>query len=179
MIESVGGCYRVGKQKGASTLEFAFVITLILFPLIFGIIDFSRAMYAYHWVSNASREGARWASVRGTNCTVLTGGCPAAASDVAIYVRSTKAPGMYSVACNGGSNNPGCIAVTTTWVNTNTGGLSGPDCTNGGADPVNQTPGCIVKVQVNYIYPFSLPFLGPETGQTLNLQATSQLVVSQ
>ena len=53
-------------QQGASSLEFAFVLILILFPLMFGIIDFSRALYAYHWVSYAAREGSRWASVRGT-----------------------------------------------------------------------------------------------------------------
>jgi len=171
------------KERGASTLEFAFVITLILFPLMFGIIDFSRALYAYHWVSNAAREGTRWASVRGANCPTanpLPGGCPAdlAGANVKTYVQSIKAPGMYSTACNGGGNNAGCITTTTTYVNTNVGGLTGPDCTSGGNLPLN-TPGCIVKVQVTYTFPFSLPFLGNQTGHTLSLQSTSQMVISQ
>lgn len=180
MIESIATRYRAEKQRGASTLEFAFVITLILFPLVFGIIDFSRAMYAYHWVSYAAREGSRWASVRGSSCTLLSGGCPADIPGVNVqaYVQSIKAPGMYSVACNGGNTNPGCIYVTQQMLNTNTGGLSGPDCTSGGDVPIN-SPGCIVKVQVNYIFPFSLPFLGPESGRTLNLMAASQMVISQ
>ena len=57
MFESIRSRNVQSKQRGASALEFAFVIVLILFPLIFGIIDFSRALYAYHWVSYAAREG--------------------------------------------------------------------------------------------------------------------------
>jgi hypothetical protein len=85
---------------------------------------------------------------------------------------------MYGVACNVSSNNAGCISAATTWVNTNANGLTGPDCTDGGNLPA-KSPGCIVQVQVKYVFAFSLPFLGPETGHTLTLQSTSQMVISQ
>ncbi len=41
-------------------------LTLVLFfMLLFGIVGFGRAMWAYSWVSHAAREATRWASVRG------------------------------------------------------------------------------------------------------------------
>jgi TadE-like protein len=175
MLQLTANRNNLSKQRGASTLEFAFVLTLILFPLMFGVIDFSRALYAYHWVAYAAREGTRWASVRGSSCTLLSGGCPALAADGQTFVQSMKAPGMYSVACNGGNTNTGCISATTTWSGK---GGDGTDCTTGGTYPTNSA-GCIVKVQVNYVFGFSLPFLNSVTGKTMNLQSTSQMVISQ
>jgi hypothetical protein len=168
------------KERGASTLEFGLAVTLILFPLMFGIIDFSRALYAYHWVSYAAREGTRWASVRGASCPTLNplpGGCPATAAQIRTFVQSIHPPGMAYVA--GSCATPGCVSVTASWLNPSTAyGGSAADCTNGGALGVN-SPGCIVKVQVNYYFGFSLPFLGKVTGSTLNMQSTSQMVISQ
>jgi TadE-like protein len=162
------------------SLEFGLALVLILFPLMFGIIDFSRALYAYHWVSYAAREGTRWASVRGANCTLLSGGCPAdlAGLNVKTYVQSIVAPGIYSQACSGPGTNAGCISATTTYLNTNALPLSGPDCTGGQGLPLN-TPGCIVEVTVNYNFGFSLPFLFGKTGSVMKLQSTSQMVISQ
>ena len=55
------------KQKGSTLVEYAIVLTGFLM-LIFGIIDFGRAMFAYHYVSSAARDAARWAMVNGYNC---------------------------------------------------------------------------------------------------------------
>jgi len=162
----------LSRQRGAASLEFAFVLSIILFPLIFGIIDFSRALYAYHWVSYAAREGTRWASVRGIGCTAPMTGCNANSGAVQTYVQSIVAPGIYYAGCSGATK--GCISVTASW--TGKGG-DGTDCTNGGQSPANSA-GCIVKVQVNYYFGFSLPYLDSMTGTTLNLQSTSQTVVA-
>jgi hypothetical protein len=162
----------LSQERGALSLEFAFVLTLVLFPLMFGILDFSRALYAYHWVSYAAREGTRWASVRGATCTLLPGGCPATAAQVQTFVQSIVAPGIYYAGCTGSTK--GCISVTTTWPGT---GGDGTSCTNSGNTPSNSS-GCIVKVQVNYYFGFSFPFLYSETGKTMNLQSTSQFVIS-
>ena len=54
------------RQRGQSLVEFAVVATLLL-SLFFGILDFARALYAYHFVSNAARDGARYAIVRGSS----------------------------------------------------------------------------------------------------------------
>jgi Flp pilus assembly protein TadG len=73
---------REKNEHGASTFEMAFILPLIILPLIFGALDFSRAMYAYHFVAYAAREASRWASVRGSTCAaqVVMQDCGAAAS---------------------------------------------------------------------------------------------------
>jgi Flp pilus assembly protein TadG len=45
-------------QKGASAVEFALVLPILL-VLAFGIIEFSIALYDKAMITNASREGAR------------------------------------------------------------------------------------------------------------------------
>jgi Flp pilus assembly protein TadG len=45
-------------EKGAATVEFA-IVAVLLFSLIFGIIEFGVLMYDKHVLTNASREGAR------------------------------------------------------------------------------------------------------------------------
>lgn len=49
-------------QRGQALVEFALVATLF-FVLLFGIIDGSRAIYAYNTVANATRVAARVAIV--------------------------------------------------------------------------------------------------------------------
>ena len=48
----------IKNQKGAAAIEFA-LISPILFILVFGIIEFSIALYDKAMITNASREGAR------------------------------------------------------------------------------------------------------------------------
>ena len=55
-------------EEGSSLVEFA-LIFLVLMTMMLGIIDFCRAAYAYHFVSNAAREATRYAAVRGSTCT--------------------------------------------------------------------------------------------------------------
>ena len=45
-------------QKGAAAVEFAIVIVLLL-TLIFGMLEFSLAMFNQQVITNAAREGAR------------------------------------------------------------------------------------------------------------------------
>jgi Flp pilus assembly protein TadG len=49
---------KVKSHKGASAVEFAIVLPLLI-VLIFGIIEFSVALYDKAMITNASREGAR------------------------------------------------------------------------------------------------------------------------
>jgi Flp pilus assembly protein TadG len=46
------------KQTGASAVEFAIVLPILVL-LVFGIIEFSVALYDKAMITNASREGAR------------------------------------------------------------------------------------------------------------------------
>jgi Flp pilus assembly protein TadG len=48
----------IKSQKGASAVEFALVLPLLV-VLLFGIIEFGTVMYDKAMITNASREGAR------------------------------------------------------------------------------------------------------------------------
>lgn len=50
------------KQKGAETVEFA-MIALLFFGVLFAIIEFSRAMFVWNALSEATRRGARMAVI--------------------------------------------------------------------------------------------------------------------
>jgi TadE-like protein len=58
------GVRRPFAQRGQGVAEFALVLPLFLL-MLFGIVDIGRAIWAYDDVSNAAREGARYASVHG------------------------------------------------------------------------------------------------------------------
>lgn len=56
-------------ESGTSVLEFA-LVALILFTMVFGIIDFSRAIYQKQVISHLTREGSNLAA-RSTSDTPL------------------------------------------------------------------------------------------------------------
>jgi len=50
------------REKGQSLVEMALVVMIFLF-LLFGILEFGRAMWTYNTIIQATRAGARWAVV--------------------------------------------------------------------------------------------------------------------
>ena len=50
-------------DRGAAAVEFALVLP-ILVVLVFGIVDFGRALFAYNYLTSAVREGGRFAAVQ-------------------------------------------------------------------------------------------------------------------
>ncbi|MDD5322800.1 MAG: TadE/TadG family type IV pilus assembly protein [Methylococcales bacterium] len=50
------------KQKGAETVEFA-MIAVLFFAFLFAIIEFSRALFAWNALTEATRRGARMAVI--------------------------------------------------------------------------------------------------------------------
>jgi len=50
---------RHDQQRGATLVEAA-VTTLLLFTMLFGILEFGRAFNVYQTITNAAREGARF-----------------------------------------------------------------------------------------------------------------------
>ena len=73
-------------ERGASVLESALVVGVLL-AVVLGIVEFGRFMYTYAYIAQIAREGARWAIVRGSGCTVLNA-CGANSTQVANYVAS-------------------------------------------------------------------------------------------
>jgi Flp pilus assembly protein TadG len=176
MREPRRGLKRTHCERGSTVVEFAFVTMLVLFPLIFGIVDFARAAYAYHFVSSAARQATRWSSVRGSDCAnSLPAPCQAtsgAGGTVDVFVRNISPAGLY-VDGNAFSGPAGCLLVTTTWPGAPSGTSDSAAC-NGGAG--SNSAGCAVSVQVQYTFGFDLPFL-PQA--VINMSSASQMVVSQ
>lgn len=95
-------------DQGVALLEFGMVI-LVFFMFVFGVMDFGRALYTYHFVSNAACEATRYAIVRGATSTD-----PATSTEITDYVKSMIPLGI----------NPSDVTVSTTWSPDNTPGSS-------------------------------------------------------
>ncbi len=67
---------------GAAMVELAIVTAVILIPMVFGVIEFGRAVWVKTTLTTAAREGVRYAIVRGTDS-----GMPADSAAVANYVK--------------------------------------------------------------------------------------------
>jgi Flp pilus assembly protein TadG len=148
-------------EEGATIAEFALAST-ILIAIVFGIYETSCALYSYTYISDAAREGTRYAIVRGSACTGFSecSSTPvgATSAQVEAYVKSLGYPGIAS-------NN---LTVTTTWPTT------GSACTPI-FSPCNN-PGNLVKLVVSYKFPLSIPFV-PST--SISMSSTSEMVISQ
>lgn len=148
------------RQRGNTLTEFALILPFLLAG-IFGVIEFGRALYTYHFVSYAAREASRWASVRGESCKVYRPvACPAQKTDVEDYVTSITPAGI--------DKSPARLLVDTEWV-------APPGRGNNCAKFVNN-PGCSVQVTVTYSFKFILPFM---PSSTYAMKSTSEMVISQ
>ena len=146
-------------DEGSNIVEMA-VVSSVLLAMLFGIVEISLALYTYNYVSDAAREGTRYAIVRGSSCSVLTN-CNVTAAEVQTYVQNLGYPGMKSAN----------TTVTTTWYSPSTTTpvtwiLCGTPC---------EAPGNAVKVNVTYSFQLSIPFV-PRS--TLSLHSTSQMVIA-
>ena len=146
----------VRDDRGSSLVEFAIGATLLLIAF-FGVIDFSRALYAYHFVSYAAQEGSRYAMVRGNDwpsvCAAASSyDCQASSANIRSYVQGLTPPGISA------SN----LTVTPGWpgVNADDGSVH---CNTSNTQ---NSQGCMVKVTVAYAFNFMLPFL-PKSGLTM------------
>jgi Flp pilus assembly protein TadG len=93
---------------GTALVEFGLVI-VVFFMFVFGVMDFGRAIYTYHFVSNAACEATRYAMVRGSNSTD-----PVTSADVESYVKSMAPLGV----------DPSKLIVSTSWTPNNGPGSS-------------------------------------------------------
>ncbi|HET6962465.1 MAG TPA: TadE/TadG family type IV pilus assembly protein [Terriglobia bacterium] len=60
-----------GTQKGQSLVEMA-LVCLIFFFLLFGILEFARALWTYNTIVQSTRQAARWAVVNVANAADTT-----------------------------------------------------------------------------------------------------------
>jgi Flp pilus assembly protein TadG len=150
---------RCKRERGSTIVEQALMLPIML-AMLFGAIDLSRALYTYHYVSYIAREATRWASVRSKNS--FNGGI--ADSDIQTYVTNVSGMGLDK---NQITSSLSYIAPRNPT----------PLCPGGAADsPLNNKPGCVVQVTVNYNYMFLLPFLPKGTW---TMTSESQMVITQ
>jgi len=150
-------------ERGGTILEFAFALVMT-FVLIFAIVDFARALYSYHFISEAAREATRFASVRGTaSCGTSVTPCNVREAEIEDYVETITPQGI----------DPAGVNTTAFWPVTGT-----PKCDG------TPNPGCPVQVTVKYkfsfIFPanfYNLPPISYMPG-FIDMSSTSQMTVS-
>ena len=150
----------VRSEGGASLVEFALSVSLLV-TFIFGVMAMCTALYSYHFIAEAAREGARYAMVRGSGCTAYSGftsNCPiSTAAPIQTYVRSLALPGINA-------NNLNVTAAYSAYPS----GTCTPSaaCNN---------PGNQVQVTVSYQLPVKIPFV---PAQALTMTSRSQMVIA-
>jgi hypothetical protein len=159
------GWRRIFDESGSALVEMG-LSAAILFGMFFGVFEVTMASYSYHYVSDAAREGARWAIVRGDSCSHNTQGldhCGASSDDIQAYIRGLGYPGI----------NPSNLTATSTWWSPPTiNGGAWTSCSSAGC----KAPGNMVKVYVVYAFPFNVPFV---PSQTINVQSVSRMIIAQ
>lgn len=145
-------------------VEFA-AAALLLFTVLFGILECSRAIYIDLFLANTSRQAMRYASVRGaswpSSCTSAASfRCAASSANVTSYVQSIASAGITT----------SLLTVTTTWPGTDAAGAT---CTTSSTYNV---AGCVVMVRITYAFTFASPLL-PKT--LLRLTSTSEGTIAQ
>lgn len=145
-------------ETGSAMVEMAISMVLLL-TILFGLIEMCFALYTYHYISDAAREGTRYAIVRGSSCQVSGVSCTVTAAQIQSYVQDLGFPGINSSA----------TTVTTAWSGYPAGSACSPSasCNN---------PGNMVQVTVNYQFPLAIPFI---PSSTLSMSSTSSMVISQ
>lgn len=155
----------LSEDSGAEIVEFALCVCVWI-ACVFAIFYGSFALYAAHFVANAAEDGARYAMVRGstwsgTSCsTTSTLECTATSDNIASYVSSTVPPGISAAKLHVSASWPGTMST-------------GSTCDN---DNGNNSPNCLVEVDVSYTFSFPLPFL---TQQTIPMASSSQITIAQ
>ena len=139
------------RQRGSAMVELALSF-LGFIMLIFGVFDFSWAVYAQTFCFAEAQDAVRWASVRGSE----NPDGPCNGDDVTNFVKSQNV-GLA----------PSSISVETKWL------------TSGGswsANPTgNNSPGSVVRVTISYPI---IPLSGVGIRQGFDVHATSETIVS-
>jgi len=144
-------------EQGAAVMEMALSM-IVLLTIFFGLMEICLALYTFHYVSEAAREGTRYAMVHGSTCLVSGVSCTATSGQIQTYVQNLGYPGIRS----------SHMTVTTTWSAYPSGGT----CVAAGCNG----PGDLASVTAQYAFTLSIPFV---SSRLLNLTSTSAMVISQ
>jgi Flp pilus assembly protein TadG len=148
-------------EEGSAIMETA-MSSIILLTFMFGVIETGFALYSYHFVSEAAREGSRYAMVRGSSAgsacaNYSSSACQASTLDIQNYVKNLGFPGI----------DPGQMTVTVT----NAGYPAGVVCSPSASC---NNPGNMVTVKVDYSFPLTVPFV---PAHTYTLSSTAAMII--
>jgi Flp pilus assembly protein TadG len=160
------------REEGSALVEIA-IASSVLFALVLGVAQTSLLFYAYHFVSDAAREGTRFAMVRGGNCTANVGvtfcsptdnnAAGADNGDIQAYVRTLGYP--YA---NG-------LTTSTTWYAVGGAPTTFTSCGNSPSG-CNAASSSMVQVRVSYAFPIAIPFWRKTS---ITISSTSAQLVQQ
>jgi Flp pilus assembly protein TadG len=144
-------------RRGATAVEAAFVLPVV-FMFIFGMVVIGLGIYRYQQVAALAREGARYASVHGTQYAAETGNTAATAANIYDSAILPLAVGLSANQLN----------YSVSWNTTNSPTSYNPNSIPPGA-PINNT----VSVTVSFNWIPELYIAGP-----INLTSTSTMPMS-
>jgi Flp pilus assembly protein TadG len=142
----------------------------ILMAAMFGIMEMAFAFYTYHYISEAAREGSRWAVVRGsTSCTNTPNltHCNATATQIQNYVTNLGFPGINSSAN---------MVVTATFLTATSSGTPPTTTWSACSTSTCNIPGNAVNVTVTYGFPIGVP---KAPFRVMNFSSSSQMMITQ
>jgi Flp pilus assembly protein TadG len=139
----------IRSERGAAVVEMA-VVTPLLLLMVFGILDFGRAMNYRNAATQLANEAARFASVNRDPLSASPPSC----SSLKSYLETQADTPEFSTMLNNGS-----LAIAF------------PDGTSNVGDPVKMT----VNVDFSWLPFTSNKGLGGSPGLTINGQATMRL----
>lgn len=137
-------------QRGVAIIELA-VVLLVLFMILFGIMELGRAVWYYNTLGHATHEGARFATVNGSTSGSPPGPRLAADTELLIKNRVISAATGLGLAISD---------VTVSWP------------LNGNNTP-NNKPGSTVTVTATKVFVPTTSFVG---GFTMRRSATLTIV---
>jgi Flp pilus assembly protein TadG len=141
-------------RRGTTSIEFGITCPIVFF-LVFAIIVGGLGVFRYQEVAAMAREGARWASVRGSDYAEETGQPGATAADI---YNNAILPGAVGL-------NPSQLSYSVTWNETNEPLRVDNDVQH----PVGNT----VTVTVTYQWFPEMYLVGP---YTLTSTSTAQMI---
>jgi Flp pilus assembly protein TadG len=146
-------------QRGAVVVEFALIVPMLLL-IVFGILDFGYMLNRTTIASNASRDGARTASLDGSYADICTT-VKSELSDAGIFVptacTATTGKTIIKIDCKKVDNTP-CNASNTTY-------------------DTLAVSGATAVVTVTYTYTYITPLIGQMFGGTEVFTQTTQMRV--
>jgi Flp pilus assembly protein TadG len=150
------------REQGSAIVETAMSIT-ILITMLFAVMEGAFALYSYHFVSDAAREGTRYAIVRGnsagaTCASYTSSACSATDAQIQSYVKNLGLPGI----------NPANMTVQVAHAVYPSG-----TCTPSAAC---NNPGNKVTVTVSYTFPVLVPFI---PSHTYAMSSTAAMIIAQ